>query len=234
MEQKYVIMAIKLINALRNLNIEEKHEEIEKAINFLVSNCKIDSSVIEPSLLLSDYHYLQLEDAIRCTTKVQELERESMGIPWGIPEADEMLEKILNRLIPNRELSKYTKYRDLAKKIMSTAGNSEQIKTTTTNVTSESRVDGSTDNDNMSSIQWKWPENYYGINVSDEDKNTFENYLYELCKGKKKRSLTKDVVDYLKFKEKQNIIKRPKQTNTEFEIVKKFGYPFQLGAYYKA
>lgn len=224
-------MAIKLINALRNLNIEEKHEEIEKAINFLVSNCKIDSSVIEPSLLLSDYHYLQLEDAIRCTTKVQELECESMGIPWGIPEADEMLEKILNRLIPNRELPRYTKYSDVAKKLMSTGENNEQ--NATTSLAREPLEDESLNKDDKGFVQWKWPENYYELNVSDEEKNTFENHLYRLCNDKKK-SLTKDVVNYLKLKENQNIIKRPEQINTEFEIIKGFGYPYKESAYYKA
>lgn len=44
--------------------------------------------------------------------------------------------------------------------------------------------------------------------------------------------MTADIKNYLKVKEDQGIIIRPKQINAEFEIVKLFGYPYKDKAYY--
>lgn len=79
--------------------------------------------------------------------------------------------------------------------------------------------------------EYHWPT--YSSQATDEDKIIFENHLREICKIKK-RSLSKDVKSYLKLKENDGIIIRPSQINTEYEYVKKFGYPYQESAYYSA
>lgn len=78
---------------------------------------------------------------------------------------------------------------------------------------------------------YAWP--YYTTKATDEDRHTFEDFLRSLCKSNKK-SLTRDIKDYLKSKVDAGIITRPSQQNTEFEILQQFGYPYGNKAYYAA
>lgn len=71
----------------------------------------------------------------------------------------------------------------------------------------------------------------YQKGVPEETKRDFEDFLRKLCHSKKK-SMTADIKTYLKAKEDQGIIIRPKQINAEIEIVKLFGYPYKEKAYY--
>lgn len=79
---------------------------------------------------------------------------------------------------------------------------------------------------------WLWPDEYYCSNNEDE-RQTFENYLRKICHSRA-RSLTHDVKDYLDLKQKQGLIVRPTQQNTEWEILKTFDYPFAKSTYYGA
>lgn len=80
-------------------------------------------------------------------------------------------------------------------------------------------------------VGFLWP--LYTASATDDDKQTFEDYLRKLCASKKK-SLTKDIKNYLKAKSDVRIISRPEQQNTEYDIIKRFGYPFGEKAYYAA
>lgn len=109
----------------------------------------------------------------------------------------------------------------------------EQIKNATTSQRSEPLVEDSFDetvSKPVSNKDYLWV--MYTSKATEEDKHTFENYLRQLCHSKKK-SLTKDIKDYLKAKKNDGIIIRPVQINTEFELLKQFGYPFGEKAYYK-
>lgn len=81
------------------------------------------------------------------------------------------------------------------------------------------------------SFSISWPT--YQPNVTDEDKHSFENYLRTLCSSGK-RSMTADIKTYLTKKEEAGIIIRPKQQNTEWEILKQFGYPYTNKTYYNS
>lgn len=74
-----------------------------------------------------------------------------------------------------------------------------------------------------------WPT--YAANVAEGDKHAFENYLRTICQSGK-RKLTQQVKTYLEAKEKDGTIIRPKQQNTEWEILKSFGYPYREKTYY--
>lgn len=74
-----------------------------------------------------------------------------------------------------------------------------------------------------------WPT--YTANATDEDKRIFENYLRQLC-ASNKRSATAEIKKYLKLKEKQGIIIRPQQINSEYDILETFGYSKSPKAYY--
>ena len=50
-------MAIKLVNALRNLHIEENEIEIQKTISFLINNRGYKESQIDATLVIRDYDY---------------------------------------------------------------------------------------------------------------------------------------------------------------------------------
>lgn len=78
---------------------------------------------------------------------------------------------------------------------------------------------------------YQWP--FYTAYATEEDKHTFEEFLRKLCSSNKK-SLTRDIKDYLKSKVEAGIITRPSQQNTEFEILQQFGYPYGNKAYYAA
>lgn len=76
-----------------------------------------------------------------------------------------------------------------------------------------------------------WPS--YTAKASDDDKRTFEDYLSKLCRSTKK-SMTKDIKNYLAAKVGEKIISRPEQINTEYEWVKRFGYPRAQKTYYNS
>lgn len=76
-----------------------------------------------------------------------------------------------------------------------------------------------------------WPT--YCANVTNQQKTDFEHYLHTLCTSKKK-GLTKELKCYLKMKAEDGIIIRPEQQNTEFEILRKFGYPYAEKTYYNS
>lgn len=78
---------------------------------------------------------------------------------------------------------------------------------------------------------WLWPT--YMPDVADEEKRVFEKVLKQLCSSHK-RNTSAEIKTYLKTKEQQGIILRPKQINSEFEYLLRFGYPFKDKAYYKA
>lgn len=75
-----------------------------------------------------------------------------------------------------------------------------------------------------------WP--YYAANVDVEDKQVFENQLRKICQSGKK-TLTAELKMYIDMKKKQGMITRPTQMNSEYEVVKLFGYPNGPSAYYK-
>ena len=50
-------MAIKLVNALRNLHIEDNEIEIQKTISFLINNRGYKESQIDATLVIRDYDY---------------------------------------------------------------------------------------------------------------------------------------------------------------------------------
>lgn len=76
-----------------------------------------------------------------------------------------------------------------------------------------------------------WP--CYTDRATDDDKRTFEGFLSKLCLSTKK-SMTKDIKNYLAAKEGEKIITRPEQINTEYEWVKRFGYPRAQKTYYNS
>lgn len=76
-----------------------------------------------------------------------------------------------------------------------------------------------------------WPT--YQPNATEEDKHSFENYLRTLCTSGR-RSATSDIKTYLSKKEEAGLILRPKQQNTEWEILKRFGYPYTNKTYYNS
>ena len=52
-------MAIKLVNALRNLHIEDNEIEIQKTISFLINNRGYKESQIDATLVIRDYDYIE-------------------------------------------------------------------------------------------------------------------------------------------------------------------------------
>lgn len=76
-----------------------------------------------------------------------------------------------------------------------------------------------------------WPT--YAANVKEGDKHAFENQLRTICQSGK-RDLTQQIKTYLEIKEKEGTIIRPEQQNTEWEILRTFGYPFKEKSYYNA
>ena len=75
-----------------------------------------------------------------------------------------------------------------------------------------------------------WP--LYGSTCTDEEKKEFETTLKSLCASTDK-CMTSDVKEFLKRERNKGTIIRPKQITQEFEIVKKFGYPYTYKAYSK-
>ena len=75
-----------------------------------------------------------------------------------------------------------------------------------------------------------WP--FYGSTCTDEEKKEFETILKSLCASTYKCK-TRDVKEFLKRERNKGTIFRPKQITQEFEIVKKFGYPYTYKAYSK-
>lgn len=76
-----------------------------------------------------------------------------------------------------------------------------------------------------------WP--MYAPNIDESDKQAFENQLRTICRSGK-RDLTQSIKTYLNIKQKDGTILRPTQQNTEWEILKQFGYPFTKKAYYNS
>lgn len=76
-----------------------------------------------------------------------------------------------------------------------------------------------------------WP--YYTEKANLKDKEFFEKQLRKLCVSNK-RSATKDLKNYLALKVSEGIIKRPTQTNDEWEILKLFGYTKAQKTYYNS
>lgn len=76
-----------------------------------------------------------------------------------------------------------------------------------------------------------WPT--YCPNVAEADKYAFENQVRSICHSGK-RDLTQSIKTYLNIKQKDGIIIRPTQQNTEWEILKQFGYPFNKKTYYNS
>lgn len=76
-----------------------------------------------------------------------------------------------------------------------------------------------------------WP--YYRETASVEDKRDFEHFLRSLATSGR-RSATADIKAYLQMKVQAGLIVRPTQTNVEYELVCRFGYPRQAKTYYNA
>ncbi|MCQ2311174.1 MAG: hypothetical protein MJZ64_05430 [Paludibacteraceae bacterium] len=76
-----------------------------------------------------------------------------------------------------------------------------------------------------------WPT--YCPNVAEADKYAFENQVRTICLSKKK-DLTQQLKTYLEMKVKDGTIVRPEQQNTEWEVLKKFNYPFKEKSYYNS
>lgn len=77
--------------------------------------------------------------------------------------------------------------------------------------------------------EFLWP--IYTAKASIEDKEIFEACLRKLCHSTKK-SMTKDIKVFLKAMVGDGVITRPEQINTEYEWVKRFGYPRAEKTYY--
>ena len=75
-----------------------------------------------------------------------------------------------------------------------------------------------------------WP--LYGSTCTEEEKKEFETTVNSRCASTDK-CMTSDVKEFLKRERNKGTIIRPKQITQEFEIVKKFGYPYTYKAYSK-
>ncbi|MCQ2341361.1 MAG: hypothetical protein MJZ48_02770 [Paludibacteraceae bacterium] len=76
-----------------------------------------------------------------------------------------------------------------------------------------------------------WPS--YNTSVKEEDKIAFENQLRAICRSGK-RDLTQSIKTYLNIKQKDGTVLRPTQQNTEWKILKQFGYPYVEKTYYNS
>ncbi|MCQ2345890.1 MAG: hypothetical protein MJZ82_03895 [Paludibacteraceae bacterium] len=118
-------MAIKLVNALRNFCIEDNEVEIQKVISFLISNCGYKESQIDASLIIRDEDYLRI---LEYQYGNYSITRKLESLPSLAPEDyNKIYEETINKLIPNREPSHHTKYSAMAKKLMLSEENNEQI-----------------------------------------------------------------------------------------------------------
>lgn len=224
-------MAIKLVNALRNFHVEDNEIEIQKVISFLINNCDYKESLIDVSLVIQDDDYIKLAEYFGNYEIRYALEC-SPGF-GSKREIDDYMEMMMDQLIPNREPPQHAKYADVAKKLMLTVGNSEQFKTTTTNVTSESLVEEqSNEVENVfmpenNRVRKDW---IYTDKAKSEDKERFKDYIEYLCKN---NVSAQSIKNYIKAQEKDNILVPIKPTK-QYDLLEEIGVKFKKKTFLNA